>query len=145
MSYTTFDWEVQAVTDSTVSITVQNTGEYSGKEVLQLYITKPEGRIDHEKKSLASFAKTKLLQPGEKQTLTLSLDLKEIATFDETLSAFILEKGEYSLILNGSPCAAINVDEEILVEQVKPIDNGAHTPYEERFSLKLSALLQRQR
>lgn len=143
LSYTTFDCEVQAVTDSTVSVTVQNTGAYSGKEVLQLYISKPEGRIDHEKKSLVSFAKTKLLQPGESQTLTLSFDLKDITTFDETQSAFILEKGKYCLILNGSPCTAVNVDEEILVEQIKPIGSRVHTPYEEQFSPKVTALLQR--
>ena len=55
LSYTTFAYEVQTVTDSTVSVTVKNTGEYSGREVLQLYISKPDGKIDHEKKSLVAF------------------------------------------------------------------------------------------
>ncbi len=143
LSYTTFACEIQAVTDSGVSVTVQNTGEYTGKEVLQLYISKPDGRIDHEKKSLAAFAKSKLLQPGESQTITLAFDLKDIATFDETKSAFILEKGEYGLILNGTPCGMVNIEDEVLVEQVKPIGNREHTPYEESFSPKVTALLQR--
>lgn len=143
LSYTTFAYEVQNITDSTVSVTVTNTGEYSGKEVLQLYISKPDGRMDHEKKSLAAFAKTKLLQPGESQTLTLSYDLKEIAAFGETQSAFILEKGEYGLILNGTPCGTVNAEEEILVEQVKPIGSREHTPYKESFSPKVASLLQR--
>ncbi len=143
LSYTSFACEIQNITDSTVSVTVKNTGKYSGKEVLQLYVSKPDGRIDHEKKSLVAFAKTKLLQPGESQELTLSYDLKNIATFDEAKSAFVLEKGEYGLILNDSPCGAVNVEEEILVEQVKPIGNREHIPYEENFSPKVTALLQR--
>lgn len=143
LSYTTFNCEVQTVTDSNVSVAVKNTGEYSGKEVLQLYISKPDSSIDHEKKSLAAFAKTKLLQPGESQSITLCFDLKDIATFDEARSAFILEQGEYRLILNGTSCGTVNVDEEILIEQVKPIGNRAHTQYKEIFSPKVTALLRR--
>lgn len=143
LSYTTFACEVPTVTDSTISVTVKNTGEYGGKEVLQLYISKPDSSIDHEKKSLAAFAKTKLLQPGESQTVTLTYDLKDIAIFDEEKSSFILEKGEYRLILNSSPCGTVNVEEEVLVEQVKPIGNREHTPYKESFSPKIASLLQR--
>lgn len=143
LSYTTFDCEVQTVTDTAVTVTVKNAGSYSGKEVLQLYITKPDSSIDHEKKSLAAFAKTKLLQPGESQTITLCFDLKDIAAFDEARSAFILEQGGYGLILNGTSCGTVNVDEEILIEQVKPIGSRAHTQYKENFSPKVAALLQR--
>lgn len=143
LSYTTFNCEVQTVTDSNVSVAVKNTGEYSGKEVLQLYITKPDSSIDHEKKSLAAFAKTKLLQPGESQSITLCFDLKDIATFDEARSAFILEQGEYRLILNGTSCGTVNVDAEILIEQVKPIGSSAHTQYKESFSPKVTVLLRR--
>ena len=143
LSYTTFDCEVQTVTDTAVTVTVKNAGSYSGKEVLQLYIAKPDSSIDHEKKSLAAFAKTKLLQPGESQTITLCFDLKDIATFDEARSAFTLEQGEYGLILNGTPCGSVKVEEEMLVEQVKPIGNRKHTPCEENFSPKVTALLRR--
>lgn len=143
LSYTTFDCEVQTVTDTTVTVTVKNAGSYSGKEVLQLYITKPDSSIDHEKKSLAAFAKTKLLQPGESQTITLCFDLKDIAAFDEARSAFILEQGGYGLILNGTSCGTVNVDAEILIEQVKPIGSRAHTQYKESFSPKVTALLRR--
>lgn len=143
LSYTTFDCEVQTVTDTAVTVTVKNAGSYSGKEVLQLYIAKPDSSIDHEKKSLAAFAKTKLLQPGESQTITLCFDLKDIAAFDEARSAFILEQGEYGLILNGTPCGSVKVEEEMLVEQVKPIGNRKHTPCEENFSPKVTALLRR--
>lgn len=143
LSYTTFDCEVQTVTDTAVTVTVKNAGSYSGKEVLQLYITKPDSSIDHEKKSLAAFAKTKLLQPGESQTITLCFALKDIAVFDEARSAFILEQGGYGLILNGTSCGTVNVDAEILIEQVKPIGSRAHTQYKESFSPKVTALLRR--
>lgn len=143
LSYTTFDCEVQTVTDTAVTVTVKNAGSYSGKEVLQLYITRPDSSIDHEKKSLAAFAKTKLLQPGESQTITLCFDLKDIAAFDEARSAFILEQGGYGLILNGTSCGTVNVDAEILIEQVKPIGSRAHTQYKESFSPKVTALLRR--
>lgn len=143
LSYTTFDCEVQTVTDTAVTVTVKNAGSYSGKEVLQLYITKPDSSIDHEKKSLAAFAKTKLLQPGESQAITLCFDLKDIAAFDEARSAFILEQGGYGLILNGTSCGTVNVDAEILIEQVKPIGSRAHTQYKESFSPKVTALLRR--
>lgn len=143
LSYTTFDCEVQTVTDTAVTVTVKNAGSYSGKEVLQLYITKPDSSIDHEKKSLAAFAKTKLLQPGESQTITLCFALKDIAVFDEARSAFILEQGGYGLILNNTPFGTVNVDEEILIEQVKPIGSSAHTQYKESFSPKVTVLLRR--
>ena len=143
LSYTTFDCEVQTVTDTAVTVTVKNAGSYSGKEVLQLYITKPDSSIDHEKKSLAAFAKTKLLQPGESQTITLCFALKDIAVFDEARSAFILEQGGYGLILNGTSCGTVNVDAESLIEQVKPIGSRAHTQYKESFSPKVTALLRR--
>lgn len=143
LSYTTFDCEVQTVTDTAVTVTVKNAGSYSGKEVLQLYITKPDSSIDHEKKSLAAFAKTKLLQPGESQTITLCFALKDIAVFDEARSAFILEQGGYGLILNGTSCGTVNVDAEILIEQVKPIGSRAHTQYKESFAPKVTALLRR--
>lgn len=143
LSYTTFACEVQTVTDSAVSVTVKNTGTCSGKEVLQLYISKPDGTIDHEQKALAAFAKTKLLQPGEYQTLTLSYELKDIAAFDEEQSAFILEKGDYGLRLNNTPCGVITIAESRIVEQAAFVGNDAHSDCGETFSSKIHACLQK--
>ncbi len=143
LSYTTFACDVQTVTDSAVSVIVTNTGNYSGKEVVQLYVTKPESLVDHEKKSLVAFAKTKLLQPGESQTITISYDLKDIATFDEDASAFVLEAGKYGLILNDMLCGSIRIAEKRTLEQVTPIGGDMHTVYEEEFSPKVKALLQK--
>lgn len=142
LSYTTFETAVESAADSTVTVTVKNTGNFSGKEVLQLYIAKPDGRIDHEKRSLAAFTKTRLLQPGESETVTITFDLKDIATFDETLSAFVLGNGEYRLILNDTPCGAVTVENETVIEKVVPIGGGENIkPYREQFSEKVSKLL----
>lgn len=143
LSYTTFACMVENVTEAAVTVTVKNTGDCSGKEVIQLYISKPDGRIDHEKKSLAAFAKTNLLHPGESQTLTIPYDLKDIASFDEDQSAFVLEKGECGLRLNDTPCGMITVGEDRMLEQVEPIGKGKRFVYEETFSPKVQALLQK--
>ena len=143
LSYTTFTCTVESVTNKTVTVSVKNTGEYSGKEVLQLYVTKPESRVDHEMKSLVAFAKTKLLQPGESQTITVSYDLKDIATFDEEVSAFVLDAGEYGLILNDTLCGSITIAEKRIIEQVTPIGSDRHSVYEEKFSPKVNSLLQK--
>ena len=77
LSYTTFKWELERVDEAedgtlTVRVEVTNTGNHEGKEVLQLYGSAPAGVIDKPSKILLSYAKTKLLQPGENQLVTLS-------------------------------------------------------------------------
>lgn len=143
LSYTTFACAVENVTEAAVTVTVKNTGDCGGKEVLHLYISKPDGKIDHEKKSLAAFAKTNLLKPGESQTLTIPYELKDIASFDEDQSAFVLEKGEYGLSLDDTPCGVITIAEDCIIEPVKSIGDCKHSAFEETFSPKVQALLQK--
>ena len=143
LSYTTFVCAVENVTEAAVTVTVKNTGDCGGKEVLQLYISKPDGKIDHEKKSLAAFAKTNLLKPGESQTLTIPYELEDIASFDEDQSAFVLENGEYGLSLGDTPCGVITIAEDRIIEPVKSIGDGKHSAFEETFSPKVQALLQK--
>ncbi len=140
LSYTTFTENVEVVTPDYVAVTVMNTGDYSGKDVLQLYIRKPEGKLDHEKRSLAGFAKTKLLAPGESQTLQIPYQLADIASFDESRSAFILEGGMYEIHLNDTLCGSILVEERIL-ETVKAIGSDQPTVVAEEFSPKVKTLL----
>ena len=83
--------------DVKVSATVTNIGTCSGKEVVQLYIQAPDGTIEKPKRVLVAFEKTKLLSPGESQTLTLTAPEKTFASFCETERAFLLEAGEYIL------------------------------------------------
>ena len=140
LSYTTFTENGEEVTPDYVAVTVTNTGDYSGKDVLQLYISKPDGKLDHEKKALAGFVKTKLLAPGESQTLQIPYQLADIASFDESRSAFILEGGMYEIHLNDALCGSILVEERIL-ETLKLIGNDQPTVIAEEVSPKVKALL----
>lgn len=142
LSYTRFSEVVTEIADEHMTVTVTNTGDYAGKDVLQLYIRKPEGKLDHEKRSLTAFAKTKLLVPGESQTLTVPFSLEAVASFDEEQSAFVLERGAYQLELNDQICGNISVEERIL-ETVKPIGSDQPTAVTEEFSPIVKALLRK--
>lgn len=143
LSYTHFEQQVTAVSENNVTVTITNTGDFAGKEVLQLFIAKPEGGIDHEMRSLAGFAKTRLLQPGESQTLCIPYDLADIASFDEGRSSFILEAGEYRLSLGNQPCGNIRLEQERILETVQPVGSDIRKPVAEQFSCKVEALLKK--
>ncbi len=99
LSYTDFEITYgNAVWDGyrlTISATVKNVGRVPGKEVVQLYIGAPEGKLEKPAKVLAAFEKTRLLNPGDCATLVLTAKAIDFASFDETVSAYMLEKGEY--------------------------------------------------
>lgn len=116
LSYTTFDWtvgdasasEIELGTTITVPVTVKNTGSAAGKEVVQLYASAPYtlGGIEKAHKVLVGFAKTKLLQPGESETVTVSFDPYSAASYDyrdansNGFSGYELEAGEYTLYVS---------------------------------------------
>lgn len=99
LSYTTFsitNAEASVWADQvTVTATVTNTGTRPGKEVAQVYVSCPEGKLDKPYQELAAFGKTKLLSPGEAEKLKLSFSMKDLASYDEETAAWILEKGNY--------------------------------------------------
>ena len=104
LGYTTFAVEAAAALEKNtvkISATVTNTGAFPGKEVVQAYLTAPQGVLGKAAKVLAAFGKTKELQPGERQTLSLTFDIREFGSFDDLgkilESAFILEKGAYTV------------------------------------------------
>ena len=74
---------------------VTNTGKRPGKEVVQLYVSIPEGKLDQPYQVLAAFAKTDELNPGESQEVTVVFQMEDIASFDEETCNAILEKGSY--------------------------------------------------
>ncbi len=128
LSYTTFDVRAgEAVQDDgnvSVKACVENTGKTSGKEVVQLYVSAPSGKLDKPYQALAAFAKTKELKAGEEQTLTLSFDIRDLASYDESRAAWILEPGDYVLRLGNSsrstqPVAVVRLDDEVIVRKVR--------------------------
>lgn len=127
LSYTSFDWSVGETslngTEVTVTAQVKNTGSRPGKEVLQLYVSVPAGKLDQPYQMLAAFAKTGEIQPGESQTVTLTFDIRDLASFDADISSTVLEQGGYILRLgnssrNTSPCALIRLDETAIVQKL---------------------------
>ena len=142
-SYTSFEHEVGEITENSMTVSVTNTGKYPGKDVLQVYVSKPEGALEHEVRALAGFAKTKCLAPGQRQTLSISVCLEDIASFDESRSAFVLEAGEYSLLLNNTAVGSFCVVTERVLETVEPIGNNISEPVTQAFSPKVQTLLNR--
>lgn len=103
---------------------VKNTGAYTGKEVLQLYVTKPQQKLDQPRQSLAAFSKTEEVQPGSTASVRLTFAMSEIASYDEETASYILEAGDYVLRIGNSSadtvaCGLIRVKEEICVRQVR--------------------------
>lgn len=106
MSYTTFAYsrpEVKADKDGfTASITVTNTGDVAGKEIVQLYITAPDGKLYKPAIELKSFAKTRELQPGESQTLTMHVTAYDLASYDTDIQSWVTDKGTYRVSFGAS-------------------------------------------
>lgn len=117
LSYTTFD--VETVSSGVVNsnctseanklyakVRVTNTGKFSGKEVVQVYIAKPQGKLGKPAKELAAFEKTRELQPGESQLMILTWEINDMASYDDLgkvkKSAYVLEAGSYDIYVGTS-------------------------------------------
>ena len=129
LGYTNFDVKTEkfAAVDEkvTLSVNVKNTGtKWPGKEVMQVYVSKPEGKLKQPYQELAQFAKTSQLMPGQEEKLELSFALSSLASYDEEAEAYILEKGEYIIRVGNSSentCEAgkMTLEKDILVKKVK--------------------------
>ena len=115
-----------------VSVTaeIRNAGARSGKEVLQVYVRAPEGQLKKPSRELAGFAKTRELLPGESEQLEVSFRLSELACFDPTRSAYLLEAGEYVLYAgtdsaSAAPVSVLTLDEDVVLKAVRPIVSPA--------------------
>lgn len=115
LSYTTFEVAPVSFTGDektfTQTVTVKNTGTVAGKEVVQLYVEAPQGKLGQPSRSLAAFKKTALLQPGETETVTLTVEKAKIASYDDSgvtghKSAYVLEAGTYNVYTGNSIRAA---------------------------------------
>lgn len=131
LSYTTFEFgkpTVKKVGDKiTVSVSVKNTGKVAGKEVAQVYVAAPEGSIEKPTKELKAFAKTGLLQPGESQTLTMTMAQRDLASFDEANSQWIADAGTYNFMV-GANVADIRGNAQLKLTEYTEKTNNALAP-----------------
>jgi beta-glucosidase len=108
LSYTTFEYSNMKLSSPvfkgkvTISVAVKNTGNVAGKEVAQAYLSAPVKDIDKPKIELKAFAKTRLLQPGESQTLTFTIDSRNLASFKTQQSSWIADAGRYEVKVGAS-------------------------------------------
>jgi len=107
LSYTTFDYAAGAKIKKsgksyTVAVKITNTGKVAGKEVAELYISAPKGKLEKPAMELKAFTKTKLLQPGESEIVTMTFNLHDLASFDESINSWITDNGKYKVSIGSS-------------------------------------------
>ena len=125
LSYTDFDWKVTGASEEngviTVLTEVTNTGKTAGKEVIQLYYGAPQGKLGKPAKVLGAFKKTSILQPGERQILTLKIPVNQMASYDDLgkvcKSAYVLEAGEYAIYIGTNVRDAAKIDFTYVVKE----------------------------
>ena len=100
LSYTTFAYSKPTVKvngdNVTLTVQVKNTGKVEGKEAVQIYVTAPEAGLEKPSKELKSFAKTRSLAPGESQTLTMTIPVRDLASYDEQNAQWLTAAGKYT-------------------------------------------------
>ncbi|MET8274928.1 MULTISPECIES: glycoside hydrolase family 3 protein [unclassified Streptomyces] len=126
-SYTSFDIKAQQVKADarTVKVTakVTNTGRsYSGKEVVQVYVSAPQNGLDKAYQQLTGYAKTDNLAPGQSQTVTISFDTASLAAYDESRAAYVMDAGDYVVRVGNSSrnthvAARLNLAKTVVTEQ----------------------------
>lgn len=130
LSYTTFSIDVQSVSEETgivsITVSVKNTGSYSGKEVVQVYCQAPQGVLGKPSRVLCGYAKTHVLAAGESQTMTFDIPLAGVASYDDSGAAgnaycYVLEAGEYNFyvgsdVRSASLAYTSKIDETVVTE-----------------------------
>ena len=101
-SYTTFRYSDVSATNLQVSVTVTNAGMVKGKEVVQFYVAYPDAKVERCVKELKGFAKTKLLAPGESETVKIFVSKRDLAYWDDFASRFTTDAGAYELLVGAS-------------------------------------------
>ena len=128
LSYTGFSYSTVKLGSSTFSgkltatVTITNTGNVAGKEVVQLYLHAPAVKLNKPSEELKAFGKTKLLKPGESQTLNFTLLPKDLASFDTNSSSWVAEEGQYTVKIGASSLnikgsASFTLSKELVVEK----------------------------
>ncbi len=106
LSYTTFAYSKPTAKISgdnvEISVTVKNTGKRSGKEIVEVYVTAPNGKLQKPVKELKAFAKTRELKSGESETLKMNINKMDLASFDDSQSAWVVDAGTYKFKVGAS-------------------------------------------
>ena len=133
LSYTSFDQKLDSVKYKggkvTVTATVTNTGDKAGKDVVEVYYNPPytDGGIEKASKNLAGFEKTKELQPGESQKVTVKFDDDDMASYDyKGAKAYMLEKGDYDISIQSDSHTVI-ADQKVTVDDTITYDSDSNT------------------
>lgn len=132
LSYTTFGFEDLKLSTNEfkdqleVSLTVINKGSVAGKEVVQLYLSAPSGKIDKPNEELKAFVKTKLLNPGEKEQVKFTIKASDLASFNTSQSAWVADAGEYTVKVGASSkdirqTKTFTLKNDIIVEKVNKV------------------------
>ncbi len=120
LSYTTFEYsDTKCSVDNdiiTVSVTVKNTGTKAGRNVVELFVAAPNSKkLNKPEKELRNYTKTRLLQPGETETVTMTVTTQDLASFNEKLSAWKTDAGIYTFMI----CSSVNDVEATATAKVK--------------------------
>ena len=118
LSYTTFEMKAEVLKNTgdeiTVSATVANTGELKGKEVVQVYVKVPQGKLGNPARKLIGFAKTKELESGEQEEVCIVIPKYDMASYDDSgvtghKSCYVLEEGTYEIFVGSDVRSAVSV------------------------------------
>ncbi|WP_026526411.1 beta-glucosidase [Butyrivibrio sp. VCD2006] len=128
LSYTSFSYTTEDVSVEgdlvTVRVQAKNVGELPGKEVVQVYVSLPDGRLNKAYQELAGFAKTKELSAGDAEVLSISFRLSDLSSYDAENEEYILEKGEYLVRVGNSSvdttiAAVLTLDKTVVTLKAK--------------------------
>jgi beta-glucosidase len=131
LSYSTFAYGPLTVVRSptneiTARLTITNSGKVAGKEVVQLYVHAPTGKLAKPESELKAFAKTNLLQPGQSQALTFKLTTNDLASYNTAAEAWVAEAGTYTVrasasVLTTKQTASFSLPKEVVVRKSRPL------------------------
>ena len=147
LSYTTFATSVPLLSvysdHYTVTVSVKNTGDRPGKEVIQLYAEAPQGKLGKPSRILIGFKKTRLLAPGEEDTRTLNFTKYQLSSYDDLgkirKSAYVLEAGEYGFYLGENVRDAKKLPETIMIPETEIIEELTERCRPRRLKERLTA------
>ncbi len=127
LSYTSFDISLEYFEASWISlimrVKVTNTGNCSGRQVVQVYCSFPDGKLEKPYQSLASFGKTGKLKPGDSEEITIKIPIMTLTSFDEEDNSWIMEKGDYLFRIGSNSrdtklCAKMVLDKTTVIKKV---------------------------